>query len=216
MSMLLTGQAGILTGAPGAVLLYPLLGLLIYPRQSSRATSSDSAVEATESTLLPRSYFRWYLTGFWFLAALLQLQPYWWQSGQISQAVGGMAGQGGLNTFLVDPLVNGLMSVTATIEIPLNIVLIVVFIALGVGVAFAKEEHLRSFLLVSIIVSLLIWWGAQGFGMIFTGMATDFNSGLLLIIMALTCWPRASLAHSVQERPTDGENRQSQGSPQPV
>ena len=216
MSMLLTGQAGILTGAPGAVLLYPLLGLLIYPRQSSRATSSDSAVEATESTLLPRSYFRWYLAGFWFLAALLQLQPYWWQSGQISQAVGGMAGQGGLNTFLVDPLVNGLMSVTATIEIPLNIVLIVVFIALGVGVAFAREEHLRSFLLVSIVVSLLIWWGAQGFGMIFTGMATDFNSGLLLIIMALACWPKASLAHSVQGRPTDGEKRQSQGSPQPV
>ena len=33
MSMLLTGQAGILTGAPGAVLLYPLLGLLVYPQK---------------------------------------------------------------------------------------------------------------------------------------------------------------------------------------
>lgn len=216
MSMLFTGQAGILTGAPGAVLLYPLLGLLVYPRQSSRATVSDTAADATESTLLPRSHFRWYLAGFWFFAALLQLQPYWWQSGQISQAVGGMVGQGGLNAFLVDPLMNRLVAITATIEIPLNIVLIVVFMALGVGVAFAKAEHLRFFLLASIVVSLLIWWGAQALGMIFTGMSTDFNSGLLLIIMALTCWPRASLAHAVQERPIDGAKRQSHGSPQTV
>src|SRR5215472_12171139 len=33
MSMLLAGQGSALTGAPGAVLLYPLLGLLIYPRK---------------------------------------------------------------------------------------------------------------------------------------------------------------------------------------
>src|SRR5690348_11085115 len=32
LSMLLTGQAGSLSGAPGAVMLYPLLGLAIYPR----------------------------------------------------------------------------------------------------------------------------------------------------------------------------------------
>src|ERR1700676_3057235 len=32
MSLLLTGQGSALTGAPGAVLLYPLIGLLIYPR----------------------------------------------------------------------------------------------------------------------------------------------------------------------------------------
>jgi hypothetical protein len=35
MSMLLTGQASIFTGAPGAVLLYPLLGLAIWPRSPS-------------------------------------------------------------------------------------------------------------------------------------------------------------------------------------
>jgi len=35
MSMLLTGTASILTGAPGAVLLYPLLGFAVYPRLES-------------------------------------------------------------------------------------------------------------------------------------------------------------------------------------
>ncbi len=210
MSMLLTGQAGVLTGAPGAVLLYPLLGLLIYPRKSSSAASADEA----ESTLLPRSHFRWYFAGFWVFAALLQLQPYWWQSGQISQAVGGMVGQGGLNTFLVDPLLNGLSTITANAEIPLNIVLIVVFLALGAGIAFVKEEQLRSFLIASIVVSAIIWWGAEGFGMILTGMATDFNSGLLLIIMALTCWPKASPAHVTQKQPADEVKQSAQGSTQ--
>ncbi len=214
MSMLLTGQASILTGAPGAVLLYPPLGLLIYPRKSSRDASSEATADAAESTLLPRSHFRWYLAGFWVFAALLQLQPYWWQSGQISQTISGMVGQGGLNTFLVDPLLNGLSAITAQSEIPVNIVLIVVFLALGAGIALVKEEHLRFFLIASIMVSAVIWWGAEGFGMILTGMATDFNSGLLLIIMALACWPKASLAHATQKRPADEAKQPSQGSAQ--
>ena len=33
MNMLLTGTASVLTGAPGAVLLYPLLGLAVIPRK---------------------------------------------------------------------------------------------------------------------------------------------------------------------------------------
>ncbi|HEY7417874.1 MAG TPA: hypothetical protein VH593_22015, partial [Ktedonobacteraceae bacterium] len=41
MSMLLTGQSSILSGAPGAVLLYPLLGFAVIPRQKSTASSQD-------------------------------------------------------------------------------------------------------------------------------------------------------------------------------
>jgi hypothetical protein len=204
MSMLLTGQAGILTGAPGAVLLYPLLGLLIYPRK-----------EDPTQGLLPRATFRYFLAGFWFFSALLQLQPSWWQNGQISQAIGGMVGQGGLNGFLLDPLLQHIADITAHSEITLNIVLIVVCLALGFALVFVKEKQLRPVLLASIVVSLLIWWLAQAFGMIFTGMATDFNSGLLLVIMALACWPRRSPHGAVQQRSTDGVS-QSQNSAQPV
>ena len=193
LSMLLTGQAGALTGAPGAVLLYPLLGLLIYPRS-----------EDTEDGLISRSTFRWYLAGFWFLSALLQLQPYWWASGQISQTLSGLVGMGGLNGFLVDPILKGLSSVTATTEIPTNIVLIVVFLGLGVALSVVKEENIRPILIASIIVSLVIWWG-EGFGMILTGMATDFNSGLLLVIMALACWPRVQQLRVARSSNRDAE-----------
>src|ERR1700676_4141009 len=47
MSMLLPGRGSGLTWAPGAVLLYPLLVLLVYPRK-----------EDPERGLLPRSAFR--------------------------------------------------------------------------------------------------------------------------------------------------------------
>lgn len=204
MSMLLTGQAGILTGAPGAVLLYPLLGLLVYPRK-----------EDPEQGLLPRSSFRYIFAGFWFFAALLQVQPYWWQDGQISQAIGGMVGQGGLNGFLIDPLLQRVSDVTAHSEVPLNSALIVVCLALGFVLVFVKEKQMRPVLIASIVVSILIWWLAQGFGMIFTGMATDFNSGLLLVVMALACWPRVSLQGVAQQRSVDGVP-QPQSSAQPV
>ena len=194
-SMLLTGQASALTGAPGAVLLYPLLGLLIYPRSNN-----------TEDGLIPRASFHWYLVGFWFLSALLQLQPYWWASGQISQTLNGLVGQGGLNSFLVDPILTGLSNITATAEIPTNIVLIVVFLGLGIALSVVKEERLRPVLIASIIVSVVIWWGSQAFGMILTGMATDFNSGLLLVIMALACWPRVHQTQAAQYQSNhDGE-----------
>jgi hypothetical protein len=89
MSMLLTGQASIFTGAPGAVLLYPLLGLVIWPREPANGNAKEN-----DEGLISRRLLRWFLAGFWIFAAVLQLQPNWWQPGQISQAIGAMVGQG--------------------------------------------------------------------------------------------------------------------------
>jgi hypothetical protein len=75
-----------------------------------------------------------------------------------------------------------------------------------------KQDRVRPLLVASIVVSVLLWWGAEGFGMIFTGMATDFNSGLLLVVMALACWPRAYSLHAAREGVSDV--KQSEGSTQ--
>lgn len=190
MSLLLTGQASILTGAPGAVLFYPVLGLLVYPRTAS---PEDARTGISKSSLLSPTQFRRVLAGFWLFAALLQLQPYWWQPGQISQVISDQVGQGGLNWFLVDPMLQSLGTATASLEVPLNSVLIVAFLGLGIALALAHQKHLRLLLAISVVLSLIIWWGVQAFGLIFTGMATDFNSGLLLVLMALACWPKPAL-----------------------
>jgi hypothetical protein len=190
MSMLLTGQSSILSGAPGAVLLYPLLGLTLIPRQPSKAASPEVTRKAGADGWLPRKFLRWVLAGFWGFAALLQLQPNWWQPGQISQAISAMVGQGGLNTALVDPVLTQLSKAIAPIEVPFNIALIVVFLALSIGLVVVREDQLPVVLVASIVVSVVFWYCTEAFGMILTGMATDFNSGLLLVVIALAIWPR--------------------------
>jgi len=200
MSMLLTGQASILTGAPGAVLLYPLLGLAVYPRKKSSETSKAVTRKKGDDGLLSRKYLRWVLAGFWIFAALLQLQLIWWQQGQISQAIGAMVGQGGLNSVLVDPVLQQISNVTTNIETPLNIALIVVFLAIGIGLAAVKDEQVRPFLIASIVVSFVFWYFSEAFGMIFTGMATDFNSGLLVVVIALACWPKGQTLGAARAR----------------
>ena len=196
MSMLLTGQASVLTGAPGAVLLYPLLGLAVWPRPRPR----EASTKTEDVGLLSRQVLRWVLAGFWVFAALLQFQPKWWQAGQVSQAIGAMVGQGGLNTLLVDPVLQRLSDATANGEILLNSALIVVFLAVGIALALVKNEQLRPFLIASLVLSLVLWYVAQGFGMILTGMATDFNSGLLIVVMTLACWPRPASLDAARTR----------------
>ncbi len=219
LSMLLTGSASILTGAPGAVVLYPLLGFAILPRRRAKGGAKDAkgAPTGTEATredgLISRLQLRYILAAFWVFGALLQLQPYWWQPGQIAGVISDMVGQGGLNAFLVDPILQGLSQLTANAEIPLNIALIVLFLVIGIALFFAKGNGLRAALVASIIVSLLLWYFAQGFGMIFTGMATDFNSGLLLVVIALACWPTKSafrVARGRYSRKTLQEERSAQ------
>ena len=218
MSMLLTGTASILSGAPGAVLLYPLLGMAVWPRKQSNNSVSAAKVRIGDDGLLSRETLRWVLAAFWIFAALIQLQPNWWQPGQISQAIGAMVGQGGLNSILVDPVLTQISNATANIEIPLNIALIVIFLALGIGLAFVKENQLRPLLIVSLVLSLLLWYISQAFGMILTGMATDFNSGLLVVVLTLAVWPRLRLKESARTRYAHEirEKSQVESSPQQV
>ena len=55
---------------------------------------------------------------------------------------------------------------------------------------YASPTTTGLFLIASIVASVVFWYGAEAFGMILTGMATDFNSGLLVVVMALACWPK--------------------------
>jgi hypothetical protein len=200
MSLLLTGQASILTGAPGAVLLYPLVALVIYPRKKA---------DGTQTTLLSRLWLRRIFALFWLGAALLQLQPYWWQSGQISQQSSGMLSPGTLSGIIVDPLLKWFAHISAGIEIPLNLAFIIVCLALAAGLFFARPEQLRPWLIASMVVSILVWCFGEALGMVLTGMGTDPNTGPLLVLMALICWPGIQSASSrvvQEERKSDSSS----------
>jgi hypothetical protein len=46
-------------------------------------------------------------------------------------------------------------------------------------------------LVLAMVVAAVIWVVGEAFGMILAGGATDPNSGLLLILLALAYWPSA-------------------------
>jgi hypothetical protein len=178
LGMLLTGQASALTGAPGAVLLYLVLALAAYP-------ANDRADEGLHS----RRHLRLVLAGFWALAAVLQLQPLWWQPQQISSVIAANESPGTLNGTLLDPLLQGLANLTGPWEVALNAAIIVVALGLALGLAVVRTERVRPLLTASIAISLLLWVATEGAGQLLSGSATDFNSGLPLAILALACWP---------------------------
>jgi hypothetical protein len=183
LGLLLTGQASALTGAPGAVLLYGILSLAAYPRDA-----------AGRAGLLSPRHLRWILAGFWAMAAVLQLQAFWWQPGQIAEVIADNESAGTLSGALLNPSLNWLAHLTSGVEVPLNIAFIVLDLGLAIGLAVVPRAHLRPLLAVSIVLSLLLWWATEGFGLILTGAATDVNSGPLVVLMAvvaLACWPTA-------------------------
>lgn len=53
-------------------------------------------------------------------------------------------------------------------------------------------------LIASIVASVVFWYLSEAFGMILTGMATDFNSGLLVVVMALACWPKVEVLRAAR------------------
>jgi hypothetical protein len=179
LGMLLTGQASALTGAPGAVILYLVLALAAYPTNAA----------ATGDGLLPRRQLRLVLAGFWALAAVLQLQPYWWQPQQISNVIAGNENPGTINGTLLDGLLQGLANLTAQVEVVLNAAIIVIALALALGLARVRTERVRPLLAASIVLSLVLWVATEGAGQLLSGSATDFNSGLPLAVLALACWP---------------------------
>ncbi|HEX6108353.1 MAG TPA: hypothetical protein VFZ02_02985, partial [Ktedonobacteraceae bacterium] len=209
MGLLLTGQATSLAGAPGAVLLYAILALALYPHKKPQValTCAERQIPAqglliANTYLLSRNHLRWALAGFWLLAALLQFQPYWWQPEHISQAIQGVEVPGTLSGVLVSSSLHWFAEVASGRETLINLFLILLSLGLALGLIVVKKDRwLRSLLLLSILFSLLIWWATEAFGMVFTGMATDVNSGPLLILVALACWPAARLV-ALEERNT--------------
>jgi hypothetical protein len=58
-------------------------------------------------------------------------------------------------------------------------------VAVGVAIGPAIKPAL-----ITAIVLALFFWIAEGFGGIFTGQGTDPNTGLVLIVLAASYWPR--------------------------
>ena len=180
---ILSGTASPVGGAPGAVILYALLAVLLWP--ASRPSASPPFVAAR--AVGERAARALWLV-LWLSLAYFALTPANRAPGTLSGALtdvgdgepGWLAGLG-----------KGAASLAAGRGLAAAVILAVAFVLIAAGI-FLPRAGARVAVVLAIVVAALIWVIGQAFGMILATGATDPNSGPLLILLALAYWPVAA------------------------
>jgi hypothetical protein len=178
-----SGTGGPVNGAPGAVIIYALLAVLLWPTRTSTARTGKQARFAAGLAIRAAAARALWLV-LWGSLAYLALQPASAAAGALSGMISGMAsGQPGWLASADGHLAAFLLHRGPGAAIALAIVLAV--IAIGI---FLPEPAVRVVLALAVLTAALIWI-AEGLGGILTGGGTDPNSGPLLALLALAFWP---------------------------
>jgi hypothetical protein len=196
----LSGGASPVNGGPGAVILYALLAVLLWPADRPGVTAPFVAARAVGA---PVARLLWLVL--WGSLAYFALTP----ANRAPQA---------LHDMLVDMTggepgwVTGLeihaAAVLANQGLAASIVLAAALIAIAVGVVLPAPLA-RGALILALVVAAFIWVFGEAFGQLLAGGATDPNSAPLLALLALAYWPRTTAGPPVRRSraggPPEGE-----------
>jgi hypothetical protein len=162
---LFSNTASPLTGAPGAALLYVIIGLLVWPTKRPGGLLGLRGARITWAAL-------------WLVMAWLWLLAPNSTANATSSAISSApSGAGWLSS-----LHHSVASAAGGQGLPIAI--FVAGVSAAIGVAVAINWHPRTFLALGAILNLAYWVLGQGFGGILTGSGTDPNAGLLFILLA--------------------------------
>jgi hypothetical protein len=194
----LSGAASPVSGAPGAVIIYALLAVLLWPPRRER----PAPFVAGRFTGAGAARLLWLVL--WGSLAYLASQPATRAPKALSGMISGMAaGQPGWLASIDNHLGAFLSDRGPAVAIALAIVLVIV----AVGV-FLPTPAARAVIAAAIVTAAAIWI-AEGLGGLFSGAGTDPNSGPLLALLALAFWPLAGRAPAAaaaasQSEPAEG------------
>ena len=178
----LSGAASPVNGAPGAVIIYALLAVLLWPPTGSRpgVTAPFVAARAVGATV---ARVLWLVL--WGSLAYFALTPGNRAPQALHDMVAGMAsGEPGW----LAALDKHAAALVARHGLAASIVLAVALAIVAIGV-YLPPPLARATLILAIVVAAVIWVFGEAFGGILTGGATDPNSGPLLALLALAYWP---------------------------
>jgi hypothetical protein len=164
LSGIASGHTSLLTGFPGAVLLYGILALAAWPR-------SESSHEA------PARWLSVPWAALWVGAAIFQALP-----GQNT----GADVAGTLNTGAPGwpgRLSASVASWTGRHGTAVVVALVVAEALIGLGALYRRTRVTAA--AAGLVLALAIWIVAQDFGLLYTGQATDPNTGLILGVFAI-------------------------------
>jgi hypothetical protein len=185
LGMVLTPAASPVNGAPGAVIIYALLAVLLWPSDRHAASAPFIAARAVGGQVARAAWLV-----LWASLAYFALLPGNRTSQGLSGMIGGMAsGEPGW----LAALDNHAASLLAHQGLAASIVLAIALLVIAVGV-YLPAPAARAAGVLAIVVAALIWVFGEAFGTILTGGGTDPNSGPLLILLALAYWPLSRVA----------------------
>ncbi len=175
----LNGAASPLNGAPGAVIIYALLAVLLWP------AGRDVRAPFTAARAVGARVARGLWLVLWLSLAYFALTP----ANRAPQAVSGMiSGMEDGNPGWLAALDRGAASLVSGQGLAASVALAAALILVAAGV-YLPAPAAKATLVLAIVVTLVIWVFGEAFGMIIAGGATDPNSGLPLVLLALGYWP---------------------------
>lgn len=163
--MLFMTMASPLTGAPGAVILYALIGLIVWPNERPGGLLGVQGARVAWGAL-------------WVLMAWLWLEAPSSSANAISSAINAApSGMRWLSTVQ-------LWAAHASKGNGLLIAIVLAVSSIVIGLSVSLNWHPKGFLVLAGVLSLAYWVLGQGFGGIFQGGATDPNAGLPFVLFA--------------------------------
>jgi hypothetical protein len=192
----LAGTASPLNGAPGAVILYGLLAVLLWPAGQSRAEAPFEAARAVGARAARLLWLVLWGSLAWFAVGPAASRA---AQGPHDMIAGMASGEPGWLAATDD----GTARLLAGNGLPAAIVLAVLFAVIAAGI-YAPRPAARAAVVTAIVAAAAIWVAGQDLGGVFTGSSTDPESGLLLIMLAAAYWPRK--AADVSPAPIRGES----------
>jgi hypothetical protein len=183
----LAGTASLTDGAPGAVILYALLAVLLWPANGESTAQQESTGRparfiAGRAVGERTALILW--TVLWASMALFALQPDARSPRGLSDEIKDMAaGQPG---WLAGPVTHT-ASLLAGPGLLVASLLAAAFAVTAAGL-WLPAKTARAAIILALVLAAFLWL-AQGLGGVFTGGSTDPSSGPLLVLLALAYWP---------------------------
>lgn len=179
----LSGSANPVNGAPGAVMIYALLAVLLWPSDRAGPARSFTAARAVGAPIAKALWFVLWASLCYFAVLGANRSSQGLSSLIGLEATGEPGWLASLDRFAA--------SLVDHRGLAIMVVLAVLLAVVAVGV-YLPTPAANATLVLAIVLAIVIWVVGENFGALFTNGATDVNSGPLLILLSAAYWRRAT------------------------